>query len=129
MSNKPRLLMVDDNQAVLDSLHRYFRLRKWRCDKADGGAEALRLAQSRHYEICLMDLGLEEEMDGIFTIEQINRLSPETIFLIYTGKLDFEFPESLRGMGMDENNVLLKPLQMSLLEKKITDLLDRNENE
>ncbi|MEA2064444.1 MAG: response regulator [Gemmatimonadota bacterium] len=117
-----RLLFVDDNMAVRKSLHQYFTIKKWPCDMAATGNEALELAEKNHYHICIMDLGLEGDLDGLSSILRIRKLSPETRFLIYTGKLDFELPESLRRIGMSEENVLRKPLHMSRLEAIITEM-------
>ena len=124
MAKKARILIVDDNLAVVDSLHKYFNLKNWLCDKATSGSKAISLARSNHYRICIVDIGLED-MDGVTTIQKIHQVSPDTLFLIYTGILEFEFPDNLRQIGMSEENLMLKPLQMSLLEKKISELIDQ----
>ncbi|MBE7439699.1 MAG: response regulator [Spirochaetales bacterium] len=55
-----RILMIDDNPAVLDLLAVRLTRPGWQVDRAESAVQALRLAGSNHYDLVIMDIHLED---------------------------------------------------------------------
>ena len=72
-----RVLLVDDEAKVLEALLRHFRpyRREWHVSTASNGAEALRLARERPFDLIITGL-LMPEMEGIETVGALRSEHP-----------------------------------------------------
>ncbi len=84
---KARILFVDDDPNLLAAFQRSFR-RQYTFDTALGGAEALELVRTKGpYALALVDMRMPG-MDGIEVLENIRRISPDTVRMMLTGNAD-----------------------------------------
>ena len=65
-----RILVVDDEQAIVRALRSNLRARGYEVDLASTGEQALRLAAERHPDAVILDLGLPG-IDGTEVIRGI----------------------------------------------------------
>jgi len=65
-----RILIVDDETIVRDSLAAWFRQDGHKVDVAEGGKEALHLVSASRYDIAFLDIKMPG-MDGLAVAEQI----------------------------------------------------------
>jgi DNA-binding NtrC family response regulator len=81
---KPRLLIVDDDRHVLESMADWLRAQGFELDASPGYADALERLRGRTYELVLADVRLRDG-DGFDLLEQCRRNWPGTQFILMTG--------------------------------------------
>ncbi len=96
--DRPRILIVDDEELVLDALQRQLRSR-FDVTTATGGKEAIRLVMSQGpYAVVVSDLKMPE-MDGVTLLYLIRQIAPDTVRVLLTGKADLEAAASAINVG------------------------------
>jgi ActR/RegA family two-component response regulator/glycine cleavage system H lipoate-binding protein len=81
---KARLLAVDDETVVLDSLRRVLVLAGYSVDTVESGAEALGLVRQRDYDFVFTDLKMPG-MDGVEVVRAVRHLRPDIDVAVITG--------------------------------------------
>lgn len=82
-NTRPRILIVDDEAAVRDSLRRWFELDGYAIEVADSGAAALRRMQEVSFDVALIDLRMPG-MDGVALQQRMQEVTPDTAVIIVT---------------------------------------------
>ena len=77
VGNRPRLLFVDDEQRVLNSMRIMFR-RQFDLYLASHGAEALDIVRDRDIDVIVADHRMPR-MTGVEVLSQVRTLSPRTV--------------------------------------------------
>lgn len=129
MNKQIRVVVVDDNEAVLRSV-------KWYFDNSDkinivasftNGKEGLDylINRSDDYDLLIMDIILPQ-FDGIKILEEMkNHKLDKKIIVMSSFKDDYTI-RKIQGLGA--NYFMLKPIENSVLESRILDILnDKNE--
>jgi response regulator RpfG family c-di-GMP phosphodiesterase len=84
---KPRILLVDDEENVLQAYTRVLRAR-FDLDTAEGGEQALRLLEDRGpYAVLVSDMRMPG-MDGVELLSKARVRFPETVRIMLTGNAD-----------------------------------------
>lgn len=105
-----RVLVVDDESGVAGSLQAYLEDEGMEVRSAGSGEDALQLVRAgAAFDVCIMDMRLPG-MDGDAAIRGLHRVRPRMRYLIHTGMADYDLPDDLRGMGIGEGQLFLKPL-------------------
>ena len=83
---KPRILFVDDEQNLLDSIQRQLRpmREQWEMYFAENGRQAMELMQTTPCEVVVTDLFMPEQ-EGIETIIALRRQHPDTKVVAMSG--------------------------------------------
>lgn len=76
-----RILVVDDDAALLQTLRMNLEARHYDVDTAESGRAALALATERPPDLAIVDLGLPD-IDGLEVIEQLRRTSAMPILVL-----------------------------------------------
>lgn len=79
-----KILAVDDEEIVLDSLRKMLALAGYSIDTVESGSEALGLISSRDYDFVFTDLKMPG-MDGIEVTKAVKHLRPDIDVVIITG--------------------------------------------
>jgi DNA-binding NtrC family response regulator len=96
--DRPRILIVDDEELILEALQRQLRPR-FDVTTAVGGKAAIRLVMSQGpYAVVVSDLKMPE-MDGVTLLYLIRQVAPETVRVLLTGKADLEAAASAINLG------------------------------
>ncbi|MGF1492395.1 MAG: response regulator [Microcoleaceae cyanobacterium] len=83
-NQKPKLLIVDDEQDNLDLIYRTFR-RQFQVLKADSPTQAMDILEAEgEIPIVLSDQSMPE-MTGIEFLRKVNQIFPKTICMLLTG--------------------------------------------
>src|SRR5438445_4349282 len=101
--SQPRVLIVDDDPALLQALPEALRLRmeSVTVDTADSGEAALDLIAARDYDVIVTDIKMPG-LDGIELLAEIRTRWPDTPTLMITGHGEHDFVvEALRGGAYD----------------------------
>src|SRR5437870_9202337 len=101
--NQPRVLIVDDDAALLQALPEALRLRmsEVTVDTADTATAALDRIASRDYDAIVTDIKMPG-MDGLALLAEIRGRRPNTPILIITGHGEYDLAlRALRGGAYD----------------------------
>ena len=81
--SKVRILVVDDEEGILQSLKTHLELASYKVDVSDSAAGALEKVGKQSFHIVLADINMPG-MDGIELLEEIKRVRGETIVIMIT---------------------------------------------
>lgn len=111
-----RLLIVDDEPELLDTMAEILRLKFQSVEIADSGQSALKKIGSARFDVVLTDLGMPE-MSGWELAEKVKEKSPKSHVILVTGWGDQAREELKHHPHVDE--ILAKPYDLNDLINKI----------
>jgi len=119
MTKMPRILVVDDEAAMRQSLRDWLMEDDYEVDLASSGEDAISMARDRSWDIILLDLKMPG-MDGLETMSRLKKVIPETEILMMTayGSID----TAVQAMKEGAFDYLIKPFdpdEIDMLIKKI----------
>lgn len=118
-STLARVLLVDDEQAILDGLRRQLRT-KFDITTALGGEEALRvMAAAAPFAVVMSDMRMPR-MDGVAFLTAVREKYPDTVRLLLTGQTDMQSTIDAINLGQI-HKFLMKPCPASAIEAVIRD--------
>jgi len=121
---RPRVLLVDDEPAVLDGLRRQLR-RDYTITTATGGAEALQLLDSEPpFAVVISDMRMPG-MDGATLLAQVREHAPNTVRMLLTGQADIDAAISAINNGQIFR-FLTKPCPPEILQGALDDAAELN---
>jgi two-component system, NtrC family, response regulator HydG len=89
MATNARLLVVDDELIVRDSLHKWFREEGYDVSVADCAQEALAKIGEGRYDLALVDIKMPG-VDGVELQKRMHEIDPEMLVIIMTGYASVE---------------------------------------
>jgi len=116
VAHRPRLLFVDDEQRVLNSMRIMFR-RQFELFLASHGAEALDIVRDQNIDVIVADHRMPK-MTGVEVLSKVRTLSPRTVRILLTGYADLDAVEG----SINESEVfrfLTKPCAPKQLRETI----------
>ncbi len=117
----PRILVIDDEQSILSTLHEILEYEKFRVDDARDGAEGLKLARDHHYDAILCDIKMPK-MDGLEVLNQLLSFT-ETPIIMISGHGTIETAvEAIRKGAYD---YIAKPLDLNRLLVTLRNAMDK----
>ncbi len=124
MTNKPRILVVDDDPNLRKTLSDILRIKGYEPLSAGSGAEAIAVAGQGGVSLALIDLMLPD-MTGLEVMAKLKALSPLIEAIILTGhaSMDTAIEATRRGAF----SYLLKPYQMDDLLRNIKHGVERQQ--
>jgi DNA-binding NtrC family response regulator len=126
MQNMKRVLVVDDEAVVRESLEQYLEDCDYEVSTADNAISALQfLRDGTSFDIAVVDIRMPE-MNGEDFMMEASRILPEMKFLIQTGTLDYHVSPGLQHLGISPENVLKKPVfELQTYVDKIQEILEK----
>jgi len=117
-----RLLIVEDNRALLKSLRKGFQEEGFTVDAAADGEEGLFLAENNEYDVVVLDRMLPK-LDGLKLLQALRRAGVQTHVLVLTA-LD-AVDETVRGLNAGADDYMTKPFCFEELLARVRALLRR----
>ncbi len=115
--NKPKILIVDDEEEIRDMLSRHFRFLGYLVDTAEDGVAALKIMRKERTEVVISDIKMPN-MNGIELLDEIRRGFPMTHVIIITGYVTLE--NLLAAMRRGADTCIFKPFNdMTELEEAV----------
>ncbi len=114
-----KLLIVDDNP--INQKFLYYSLKKYyEIDTANNGLEAVKILDSQHFDVVLMDLSMPvmDGADATLLIRESLNFSNKHIPIIFVTTNDFEH-ERNRCLKNGGDDYLIKPIDIDELLKSI----------
>jgi DNA-binding NtrC family response regulator len=117
-----RLFIVDDDEALRQTLAGRFQRQGMTVTTASTVAEALNLAKSRSFDVALLDLHLPDG-NGVDLLGQLKASQPEIEALMLTGHGSVE--TAIQAMKLGAYDYLTKPFHLPELEIHIQKAFDK----
>jgi two-component system, OmpR family, response regulator MprA len=118
-----KILVVDDERAVRDSLRRALELQGYEVELAGGGAEALELlAENGKPDVIVLDI-LMPGMDGLEVCRQLRRSGSAVPVLMLTAR--DAVGDRVEGLDAGADDYVVKPFALEELLARIRALLRR----
>jgi DNA-binding response OmpR family regulator len=117
----PRILVVDDEQAVLDLLVYNLKKAHYEVIPATDGQQALELAAAQSFDLILLDLMLPK-VDGLDVCRQLRRTSRVPIIMVTARG---EEVDRVIGLELGADDYICKPFGMRELAARVKAVLRR----
>jgi len=114
-----KILIVDDDEDVRDSLITYLTKEGYNVAGAKGGFEALDILRSKLYHIIILDLKMSD-IDGLETLDRIKKFDASVNVIILTGYPSLE--SAVETMKIGAVDYLTKPYDINQLKIKIREV-------
>ena len=108
-----KVLLVDDEPAILSVLHWAVQDLGCQVTSAYGGQAALEKLSNENYDILITDL-LMPDLDGFFLVKMAKKLDPEMKIVVMTGS-----PELVPHVSCRLDGLLVKPFGLKDLKLMI----------
>ncbi|MBL3666797.1 response regulator [Streptomyces sp. NPDC046924] len=118
-----RVLVVDDEPAIVRALVINLKARSYEVDAAQDGAEALRLAAARHPDVVVLDLGLPD-MDGVEVIRGLRGWTRVPILVLSARQAS---DEKVQALDAGADDYVTKPFGMDELLARLRAAVRRAE--
>jgi two-component system, OmpR family, response regulator MprA len=121
-----KILVVDDERAVRESLRRALELEGYEIDLAEGGEEALqRLAANADPDAMILDV-LMPGVDGLEVCRRLRSEGSRLPVLMLTARVEVE--DRVEGLDAGADDYLTKPFALEELKARLRALLRRTTN-
>jgi DNA-binding response OmpR family regulator len=117
-----RILVVDDDRAILKLIERVLRDESYAVDLAATGEEARMLALVNEYDGIILDLQLGDR-HGFEILQELRRNGRRTPVLLYSGRSDTE--SIVRGLDAGADDYVVKPVSNEELRARVRTLIRR----
>ena len=105
-----RVILVDDEDVVLDTLTAFLEDWGFQVFTADEGDKGIEILKEQPMDIAIVDIRLRG-YDGNTFILKAHELQPGLKFLIHTGSSSYTVPHELAALGISEKDIFLKPIR------------------
>ncbi len=119
----PKLLLIDDDPALLEILCDYLERAGYTVAAASSGSEGLKLAEASTPDLLVLDVAMPE-MDGWQVLKSLRERSPVPVILL-TART--EEADVLQGFSLGADDYVAKPFSFAQLEARIRAVLNRGE--
>lgn len=119
-----RVLIVEDNRDVADSIDDFLSARGWRVETARDAESGLRCLEAGDYDVLIVDVMLPGGMDGLELCRRLRRApaaAPPILMLTALDTLD----DTLAGFEAGVDDYLKKPFSLHELLARLRALLQR----
>ncbi len=116
-----KILLVEDDFAIVHSLQEYLNLEGFSSDYASGQKEAEQLLKTKQYQLLLLDVSLKDG-DGFAVCNMAQKIQLPVIFL--SASSDEE--TVVRGLNIGADDYITKPFRPKELLSRIKNVLRRH---
>ncbi|MBC8419665.1 MAG: sigma-54 dependent transcriptional regulator [Proteobacteria bacterium] len=124
MSKKPRILVVDDEKPMRESLKDWLREDGYEVGLAAGGMDAIDMAMKNGWEVILLDLKMPG-MDGLETLRKLKEVRPDAEILMMTAYATVD--TAVQAMKEGAFDYLVKPFDPEEVQIQIQKIVSHKE--
>ena len=118
----PRVLIVDDEEAVTVTLQGILELDGYDVTSSTSGQIALELMRTRPFDLILTDLRMEG-VDGFDLMRELHKLSPDAVAVVLTGYGSLD--SAVKALRQGAYDYLVKPCDVLELRTTVARALER----
>ena len=119
-----KLLIIDDDAHLRESLAEVLDLDGFECHQAGAAKEGIAAAQKLEPEIVIMDIQLPDS-SGFQICQELRKRSKTVILIMMTGRF-LSSEEKKQGFELGADEYITKPFDLAELSARIKQLLSRN---
>lgn len=119
-----KILVVEDEPALADSIARYLREEGCVCSVANNYADAHQAIHVYEYDCVLVDVMLPDG-SGMDLVDELKALDGETGIIIISAKDSLD--DKIKGLELGSDDYITKPFHLSELNARIKALLRRKQ--
>jgi two-component system response regulator MprA len=119
---KDRIVIVDDDKSIRDSLARALRIENYEVATITNGAAALEFSKKNPPDLWILDV-MMPEIDGLTLCRELRANNITTPILMLTAKS--QVSERVEGLDAGADDYLTKPFELEELNARIRALLRR----
>lgn len=116
MTTEPKILIVDDEPLMCESLAALLNLQGYETLAANSGKEAKEVLLKESFPLVLLDMNLPDT-DGHRLMDHINSIEPETLIIIITGNASMD--SAIGALKRGAYDYVQKPFEYEDLTKTI----------
>jgi DNA-binding response OmpR family regulator len=124
MTKLPKLLIIDDDAHLRESLAEVLELDGFECHQAGAAKEGIAAAAKLAPEIVIMDIQLPDS-SGFQICQELRKRSKTVILIMMTGRF-LSSEEKKQGFELGADEYITKPFDLAELSARIKQLLSRN---
>ena len=124
MDTHPKVLLVEDNVGLAETVIDYLENSNFTVDYAQDGGVALHLASETRYNAIILDI-MMPGIDGFEVCKRLRDDAIDTPIIMLTARDLLE--DKLQGFSFGADDYLVKPFDMPELEARILALIKRNQ--
>jgi DNA-binding response OmpR family regulator len=114
---RPKILAVDDSEAVLRMLQRSLENNGFEVVTAGSVSEALKQILAQHFDVLITDLHMPGAGDGFAVVTAMRHSQPEALTLVVSGFPDVQ--EAMAAILLQADEVLVKPFDVKQVAQLI----------
>ena len=118
---KAAILVVDDEEAIKETLTEMISLAGYQCDGANDGMEALRMASKNKYQLVISDVNMPR-MSGTVLFDKLKSIGYSGVFIFMTG---YDMSKDTEKVIQKGDGLLHKPVKSQTLMKIINSVFFR----
>ena len=126
MDKHARILVVDDDENVRNSLATILRAEGYTVDLAANGSEAIQKTESTAYNAALIDIRLPD-MEGIELLTRMKDTVPKVRKIMITGYPSMQ--NAIEAVNRKADAYIVKPVDVEQLLNIVREQLELQENE
>ena len=124
MSSNGKILIVDDERAIRNSLKEILEDEEYEVEAAPDAPTALQMVEGDHFQVVLCDIKMPG-MDGVELLTQLHEKVPDTAVVMMTGHGDIDTAVDCIRKGAYD--FLTKPLDLNRILITIKNALDKTQ--
>lgn len=124
MAKLPKLLIIDDDAHLRESLAEVLELDGFECHQAGAAKEGIAAAHKIDPDAVIMDIQLPDS-SGFQICQELRKRSKLTILIMMTGRF-LSSEEKKQGFELGADEYITKPFDLAELSARIKQLLSRN---
>jgi DNA-binding response OmpR family regulator len=124
-TEQPKILLVDDNEAIRTTLKTVLETSQFRVTAASNVNEALDLIVHEPFDVLLCDLHMPGAGDGFTVVSAMRHSNSKAVTLVFTGYPALQ--EAMDTILLQADEILVKPMDPSALIALIREKLRKHE--
>lgn len=121
MVKNARILVVDDDETIRETIAMSLEQEGYAVDKAENGKEAIKKSYSNFYNLAIVDFRLPD-IEGTKLLGKFKETTPKMMKIMLTGYPSME--NAITAVNEHADAFLLKPVDFEVLLWKIEKLLE-----
>ena len=117
-----KILIVEDEKVLSDSIHSYLQQEHFICDVAGSFRSALEKIESYDYDCILLDINLQDG-NGLELLKELKRNNKADGVLILSARNSLE--DKIAGLQLGADDYLAKPFHLSELGARVSAIIRR----
>jgi len=121
-----RIIVVDDDEAVLNHISKALRVEGYVVDAANTGRKAIEYSERSFYNLALIDIRLPD-MEGTNLLTALKETTPKMIKIMLTGYPALQ--NAIEAVNKGADAYITKPVKMEELIKTVREQLRKQQQE